>query len=69
MKLVGKLLFVASALGIVLTLGMNAGEKQVVVNANPFKTNHQQYERVHKPTLVVNKENNNSVELKKATNQ
>ncbi|NHN29091.1 hypothetical protein [Paenibacillus agricola] len=53
MKLAVKLMLMVSAVIIMLTLALNGGEQQVAVNANPFKINHQQYERVQKPALAV----------------
>jgi hypothetical protein len=54
MKLATKLLFLVSAVVIVLTLALHDGEPQSNVKANPLKANLQQYERVQKPNLVVN---------------
>ena len=71
MKLAVKLLLMVSSVVIVLTLALHGGEQQVTVNAanqaaNQFKANHQQYERIQKPTLVVNnKANIDAVELRK----
>ncbi|SFM19553.1 hypothetical protein SAMN03159341_12011 [Paenibacillus sp. 1_12] len=56
MKLLGKLLSVVFAAGVVLLLGVQAQEEPV--HANPYKANYQQYERIQKPVLVVNSDNN-----------
>jgi hypothetical protein len=54
MKLIGKLFFAAAALGIILSLSVFASEDHTAVVANPIKANHQQYERIQEPALVVN---------------
>jgi hypothetical protein len=53
MKLLAKLLFTAAAAGIVLGLGVFASEDRKAVVANPLKANHQQYERIQEPALVI----------------
>ncbi|WP_240416262.1 hypothetical protein [Paenibacillus periandrae] len=60
MKLLVKLLSIVFAVGIILTLGMQAQGEPIL--ANPYKANHQQYERFQKPVLVVNNEPNRTAQ-------
>ncbi|MCU6797248.1 hypothetical protein OB236_34480 [Paenibacillus sp. WQ 127069] len=60
MKLLVKLLSIVFAVGIILTLGMQAQGGPIL--ANPYKANHQQFERFHEPVLVVNSESNRTAQ-------